>query len=140
MDFWQSNGPIYVPDAFPVVEAELRETLALAYLLLKVGWGGYVPREGCRCTPTFRPGKRLAGVPTVSNRGADLESCRTACTGDSQVAHLRLSGGIGPVNELSGFGFHRRGVDVGQQAVLVFMKRRWFPAVTISGVLFTNAL
>jgi hypothetical protein len=46
MDFWQSNGPIYVPDAFPVVEAELRETLALAYLLLKVGWGGYVPREG----------------------------------------------------------------------------------------------
>jgi hypothetical protein len=46
MDFWQSNGPIYIPGAFPVVEAELRETLTLAYLLLKVGWGGYVPREG----------------------------------------------------------------------------------------------
>jgi hypothetical protein len=30
MDFWQSNGPIYVRHAFPVVEAELRETLALA--------------------------------------------------------------------------------------------------------------
>lgn len=46
MDFWQSNGPVYVPEALPVVEAELRETLALAYLLLKVGWDGYVPREG----------------------------------------------------------------------------------------------
>ncbi|MGO8939307.1 MAG: hypothetical protein ACLP3C_27850 [Mycobacterium sp.] len=46
MDFWQSNGPIYVPQAFPVVEAELRETLALGYLLLKVGWSGYAPREG----------------------------------------------------------------------------------------------
>jgi hypothetical protein len=47
MDFWQSNGPIFVPEALPVVEAELRETLALGYLLLKIGWGGgYVPREG----------------------------------------------------------------------------------------------
>ena len=46
MDFWQSNGPIYVPQAFPVVEAELRETLALGYLLSKVGWAGYVPRKG----------------------------------------------------------------------------------------------
>jgi hypothetical protein len=34
------------PQAFPVVEAELRETLALGYLLLKVGWGGYAPRKG----------------------------------------------------------------------------------------------
>ena len=46
VDFWQSNGPVYVPEAFPVAESELRETLALSYLLLKIGWDGYAPREG----------------------------------------------------------------------------------------------
>jgi hypothetical protein len=45
-DFWESNGPIFVPQALPIVEAELRETLALAYLLLKIGWSGYTPTEG----------------------------------------------------------------------------------------------
>jgi hypothetical protein len=47
-DFWQSNGPIYVPEAFPLVEAELRETLALSYLLLKIGWPGYITTDGVR--------------------------------------------------------------------------------------------
>jgi len=47
-DFWESNGPIYVRDAFPVVEAELRETLALSYLLLKIGWPGYTTTDGVR--------------------------------------------------------------------------------------------
>jgi hypothetical protein len=47
-DFWESNGPIYVRTAFPVVEAELRETLAPSYLLLKIGWPGYTPTDGVR--------------------------------------------------------------------------------------------
>lgn len=47
-DFWESNGPIFVPQALPIVEAELRETLALAYLLLKIGWPGYTPTDGIR--------------------------------------------------------------------------------------------
>jgi hypothetical protein len=48
VDFWQSNGPIFVPEALPIVEAELRETLALAYLLLKIGWSNYTPTDGVR--------------------------------------------------------------------------------------------
>ncbi len=48
VDFWHSNGPIFVPEALPIVEAELRETLALAYLLLKIGWTGYTPTDGVR--------------------------------------------------------------------------------------------
>ncbi len=43
-DFWESNGPVFVPKALVVVEQEFRETLALGYLLLRLGW------------PTFRPG------------------------------------------------------------------------------------
>jgi len=45
-DFWESNGPIFVPSALAVVEAELRETLALCYLLLRLGWPGYQAGPG----------------------------------------------------------------------------------------------
>jgi hypothetical protein len=45
-DFWRSNGPIFSPSALKVVEAEFRETLALAYLLLRLGWAGYRPGPG----------------------------------------------------------------------------------------------
>jgi len=45
-DFWESNGPVYRPNALEVVEAEYRETLALCYLLLRIGWPGYVPGQG----------------------------------------------------------------------------------------------
>jgi hypothetical protein len=45
MDLWLSNGPIFVPGVLRTVEDELRETLALAYLLLKLGWSGYKPTE-----------------------------------------------------------------------------------------------
>jgi hypothetical protein len=45
-DFWESNGPLFVPQALPIIEDELRETLALAYLLLKMGWSGYTPTDG----------------------------------------------------------------------------------------------
>jgi hypothetical protein len=48
VDFWQSNGPIFVPEALPIVESELRETLVLAYLLVKIGWPGYAPTDGVR--------------------------------------------------------------------------------------------
>jgi hypothetical protein len=45
-DFWESNGPIFVPAALAVVEAELRETLALCYLLMRLGWPGYQRGRG----------------------------------------------------------------------------------------------
>lgn len=48
LDFWESNGPIFVPEAFPLVESELRETLAISYLLLKIGWPSYAPTDGVR--------------------------------------------------------------------------------------------
>ncbi len=37
-DFWESNGPVYVPRALQVVEEELRETLVISYLLLRLAW------------------------------------------------------------------------------------------------------
>lgn len=40
-DFWESNGPVFSPRALLVVEAEFRETLALAYLVLRLGWPSY---------------------------------------------------------------------------------------------------
>ena len=45
-DFWESNGPIYVPAALHVVEVEFRETLALCYLLLRLGWPNFQPGPG----------------------------------------------------------------------------------------------
>lgn len=45
-DFWESNGPIYVPGALAVVEREFRETLALGYLLVRIGWPSYQVRRG----------------------------------------------------------------------------------------------
>jgi hypothetical protein len=39
---------VYVPSAFLVIEAELRETLAIGYLLLKIGWPGYSTTDGVR--------------------------------------------------------------------------------------------
>jgi hypothetical protein len=45
-DFWESNGPVYSPQALAVVETELRETLALAYLLQRLGWPGYTSGVG----------------------------------------------------------------------------------------------
>ena len=47
-DFWESNGPVYRPRALAVVEDELRETLALSYLLLRLGWRSYAPEQGQR--------------------------------------------------------------------------------------------
>jgi len=45
-DFWESNGPVYRPEALRVVEREFRETLALCYLLLRLGWPTYKPGRG----------------------------------------------------------------------------------------------
>lgn len=47
-DFWESNGPIFVPTALDTVESEFRETLALCYLLLRLGWSGYKEGPGQR--------------------------------------------------------------------------------------------
>lgn len=44
--FWESNGPLFVPRAVATVEREFRETLALCYLLERLGWPGYVPGPG----------------------------------------------------------------------------------------------
>jgi len=46
-DFWEgSNGPIFVPTALTVVEEEFRETLALSYLLMRIGWSNYKAGQG----------------------------------------------------------------------------------------------
>ncbi len=45
-DFWESNGPIFVPNALMLVEREFRESLALSYLLLRLGWQEYRPVPG----------------------------------------------------------------------------------------------
>jgi hypothetical protein len=44
--FWESNGPLFVPRALATVEREFRETLALCYLLERLGWPGYVLAQG----------------------------------------------------------------------------------------------
>jgi hypothetical protein len=46
MDLLSSNGPIFVPAVLRRVEDEFRETLALSYLLLKLGCSSYQPTEG----------------------------------------------------------------------------------------------
>jgi hypothetical protein len=45
-DFWESNGPVFRSQALQVVEREFRETLALAYLLLRLGWPAYTRGPG----------------------------------------------------------------------------------------------
>ena len=42
-DFWESNGPVYSRTALEVVEREFRATLALCYLLLRLGCHTYTP-------------------------------------------------------------------------------------------------
>jgi hypothetical protein len=37
-DFWQSNGPVYRPNTYVLVIDELRETIAVSYVLLRVCW------------------------------------------------------------------------------------------------------
>jgi hypothetical protein len=44
--FWESNGPLFVPRALATVEREFRETLALCYLLERLGWPGYTSGQG----------------------------------------------------------------------------------------------
>ena len=44
--FWESNGPLFVPRALATVEREFRETLALCYLLERLGWPGYASGQG----------------------------------------------------------------------------------------------
>jgi hypothetical protein len=66
-DFWQSNGPVYVRNALKVVEAEFRETLALCYLLLRLGWPSYSPGPGGPALLTA-PGDEWADyVPVLRN-------------------------------------------------------------------------
>jgi len=45
-DFWESNGPVFVPSALEAVEIEFRETLALCYLLLRLGWPNFKAGAG----------------------------------------------------------------------------------------------
>jgi hypothetical protein len=47
-DFWKSNGPVFSPGALETVEPEFRETLALCYLLLRLGWSSYKVGQGQR--------------------------------------------------------------------------------------------
>jgi hypothetical protein len=63
-DFWESNGPVYRPQALMVVEAEMRETLAIAYLLLRLGRPTYAPAQG--------PANLLQGPQGSWSRFGDL--------------------------------------------------------------------
>ena len=63
-DFWESNGPIFVPGALSVVEQEFRETLALSYLLLRLGWPTYQPGPGPKAIVACR---ELAGKSTATS-------------------------------------------------------------------------
>lgn len=47
-DFWESNGPVHVPRALLTVEEELRETLAVSYLLLRLAWPGFRTTDAIR--------------------------------------------------------------------------------------------
>ena len=40
-DFWESNGPAYRPQAYVVVIDELRETVAVCYVLLRICWPNF---------------------------------------------------------------------------------------------------
>jgi hypothetical protein len=40
-DFWESNGPVYRPHAYNLVIDELRETVTVCYVLLRVCWPGF---------------------------------------------------------------------------------------------------
>jgi hypothetical protein len=44
-DLWESNGPVYRPSALATAEAEFKETLAMCYLLLMIGWTGFKPTK-----------------------------------------------------------------------------------------------
>lgn len=66
-DFWESNGPIFVPRALCVVEQEFRETLALCYLLLRLGWPTYQAGPGPKAIVTGpRTGWEKYGDPLCS--------------------------------------------------------------------------
>jgi hypothetical protein len=45
-EFWESNGPLFVPRALATVEREFRETLAIAYLLQRLAWPNYGTGRG----------------------------------------------------------------------------------------------
>jgi hypothetical protein len=47
-DFWESNGPVHVPRALEVVLEELRETLAVSYLLVRLGWPRFRASDAVR--------------------------------------------------------------------------------------------
>jgi hypothetical protein len=40
-DFWESNGPVYRAQAYVVVIDELRETVAVCYVLLRICWPNF---------------------------------------------------------------------------------------------------
>jgi hypothetical protein len=67
-DFWESNGPIFVPPILGLVEAELRETLALCYLLLRIGWSGYKPAEGANNLLNGPGGNWFIYLPMLRSR------------------------------------------------------------------------
>lgn len=66
-DFWESNGPIHVPGALDVVESEFRETLAVCYLLLKLGWPGLGSTDGIRQVLHHPGGSWREFLPVLRN-------------------------------------------------------------------------
>lgn len=44
--FWRSSGPLFAGGALPIIESEVRETLALCYLLQRLATPAYAPGQG----------------------------------------------------------------------------------------------
>jgi hypothetical protein len=55
-DFWESNGPIYRPKAYATVLEELRETIAVCYVLLKLTWAGLQLDPKAQSRLLYQPG------------------------------------------------------------------------------------
>ena len=51
-DIWQSNGPVFIPGAFTQFWTDFCDTVALCYVLLKIGWPKLVLPTVAR--PLFR--------------------------------------------------------------------------------------
>lgn len=61
---WQSNGPVWVPAAFTRFYATFRDTMALSYILLAIGWPNFrIPKE---CDGLFQqPAQALVHIDDV---------------------------------------------------------------------------
>lgn len=67
-DFWESNGPVYRPNAYELVIDELRETISVCYVLLGICWQGFsLPND----LSTLLDNPALSDWPDIARRSLD---------------------------------------------------------------------